>query len=262
MAAEVQLTEPFGLLGRRSLETLGAFGRSAVFLARTFSWAMRPPYRVRLVIEHMQFIGNRSLSVIALTGVFTGMVLALGLYKALVRFGGEVFLGPAIAIILIRELGPVLGSLMVAARAGSAMAATVAGMRVTEQIDALDVMAVEPVQYLASTRMIASLLTVPVLVTLFNLIGLGASLAYSVGVLGVDWGIFMTSVREAVEPWDIAISLYKALLFAVFIAWISTFKGYYAARGALGIGRATTEAVVVIAVLFLAGNFVMDALLL
>ncbi|MGF1510919.1 MAG: MlaE family ABC transporter permease [Myxococcota bacterium] len=256
------LLEPFGNLGRRSVEGLGALGRAAMFLARTMSWALRPPYRPRLVIEHMQFIGNRSVSVIALTGIFTGMVLALGIYKALVRFGGEVFLGPAIAIILIRELGPVLGSLMVAARAGSAMAATIAGMRVTEQIDALEVMAVEPVQYLSSTRMLASLFTVPILVTFFNLIGLGAAFVYAVGALGVDGGIFMSSVRESVEPFDVAISLYKSLLFAVFIAWISAYKGYYAERGALGIGRATTEAVVVIAVLFLAGNFVLDALLL
>mgnify|MGYP001153369108 CR=1 FL=1 len=253
---------PVGAMGRGAVERIGAEGRAFLFLLRSVVWVFRPPYRVGLVLEHMRFIGNRSVSIVLLTSIFTGMVLVLQGYNALVRFGSEVYLGPLVALSLIRELGPVLAALMVAARAGSAMAATIAGMRVTEQIDALEVMAVEPVQYLASTRLVASLATVPLLVTLFNLVGIGAAYVFAVSVLGVDGGVFASSVREAVSMDDIGISLAKAVVFAVFVAWISAYQGFHAERGAQGIGRATTEAVVTIAVLVLAGDYVMTALLL
>ncbi|MEM6369002.1 MAG: MlaE family lipid ABC transporter permease subunit [Myxococcota bacterium] len=256
------LAEPLGALGRNSVDALGAVGRASLFLAQALSWSIRPPYRLGLLVEHMRFIGNRSISIVLLTSTFTGMVLVLQGYNALVRFGSEIYLGPLVALSLIRELGPVLAALMVTARAGSAMAATIAGMRVTEQIDALEVMAVEPVQYLASTRLLAAIVCVPLLVTLFNLTGIGAAYVFATEVLGVDGGVFISSVRDAVSTRDVAISLYKALVFAVLVAWIACFQGYYAQRGARGIGRATTQAVVIVSVLVLAGDYVMTALLL
>jgi phospholipid/cholesterol/gamma-HCH transport system permease protein len=221
-----------------------------------------PPIRVKLIVEHMRFIGNRSVGIVLLTATFTGMVLVLQGYNALVRFGSEVYLGPLVALSLIRELGPVLAALMVAARAGSAIAATVAGMRVTEQIDALEVMAVDPVQYLASTRLLAAVLTVPLLGTIFNLIGIAAAYLFATLVLGVDGGTFASSVREAVQWSDVSISLQKTLVFAVFIAWIACYQGYHARQGAIGIGQATTNAVVIVSVLVLAGDYVMTAFLL
>jgi phospholipid/cholesterol/gamma-HCH transport system permease protein len=256
------LAEPLGAMGRNGIETLGAIGRATLFLLRTLLWMVRPPYRIGLLFEHMRFIGNRSVSIVLLTSTFTGMVLVLQGYNALVRFGSEIYLGPLVALSLIRELGPVLAALMVTARAGSAMSATIAGMRVTEQIDALEVMAVEPVQYLASTRLLAAMLCVPLLVTLFNLTGIGAAYVFATEVLRVDGGVFISSIREAVSTRDVAVSLYKALVFAVLLAWISTHQGFHAQRGARGIGRATTQAVVVVSVLVLAGDYVMTALLL
>ena len=251
-----------GWLGRQSIEACGVTGRAFLFLLSALIQIFQPPYRARLLLEHMRFIGNRSISVIVLTSSFTGMVLVLQGYNALVRFGSEVYLGPLVALSLIRELGPVLAALMVAARAGSAIAATIAGMRVTEQIDALEVMAIDPIQYLVSSRLLAAILTVPLLTVFFNLTGIGMAHLFAVGVLGVDGGVFMGSVRDAVGWSDVTISLYKALIFAVLVAWISCYQGYRASQGALGIGRATTNAVVIASISVLASDYVITALLL
>ena len=251
-----------GSLGRWTIHSTGGVGRSALFLVGTVLGMLRRPLRLRLIVEHLRFIGNRSLSIILLTSVFTGMVLVLQGYNALVRFGSDMFLGPLVALSLLRELGPVLAALMVTARAGSAMAATIASMRVSEQIDALEVMAVNPVQYLASTRMWAGIVAVPLLATFFNVAGMAAAYGFAVSVLGVDGGVFSSSIREAVTMEDVRISLYKSLVFSVFIVWIATYQGYSATRGAQGVGQATTEAVVTTSVLILASDYVMTALLL
>ena len=256
------LTSIPGSIGRWAIASAGATGRGSIFLLRQFIRIFALPLRPSLVVAHMRFIGNRSVSIVLLTSTFTGMVLVLQGYVALVRFGSEIYLGPLVALSLIRELGPVLAALMVAARAGSAIAATIAGMRVSEQIDALEVMAVDPIQYLASTRLLAALITVPMLTALFDLAGIFAALTFGTGVLGIDGGIFMTSIREAVDWSDVAAGFYKSFLFATFIAWISCFQGYVATRGAEGIGRATTNAVVITSVLVLAGDYVITAFLM
>jgi len=256
------IVAPIGAVGRATLGAVSASGRATLFLWSMVRRVVSPPLRLKLIVEHMRFIGNRSVGIVLLTATFTGMVLVLQGYNALVRFGSEVYLGPLVALSLIRELGPVLAALMVAARAGSAIAATVAGMRVTEQIDALEVMAVDPVQYLASTRLLASVLTVPLLGTIFNLTGIAAAYLFATLVLGVDGGTFASSVREAVQWSDVSISLQKTLVFAVFIAWIACYEGYHAQQGARGIGQATTNAVVIVSVLVLAGDYVMTAFLL
>lgn len=219
-----------------------------------------PPFRLRLVVEHMRFIGNRSVGIVLLTSTFTGMVLVLQGYTALVRFGSTIYLGPLVALSLIRELGPVLAALMVAARAGSAIAATVGGMRVTEQIDALEVMAVDPIQYLSATRLWAALITVPMLTAIFDLAGIGAALGFGVNVLGLDPALFTSSIREAVEWSDVSEGIVKSVVFALLIAWVSCFQGYHARHGAEGIGRATTNSVVIISVLVLASDYAMTAL--
>ncbi|MCA9551393.1 MAG: ABC transporter permease [Myxococcales bacterium] len=251
-----------GVAGRRTLALVAGVGRSALFLGATLRRMFARPFRGRLVLQHMRFIGNRSVGIVLLTSTFTGMVLVLQGHNALSRFGSEIYLGPLVALSLIRELGPVLAALMVTARAGSAIAATIAGMRVTEQIDALEVMAVDSVQYLASTRMLAALLVVPMLTAFFNLAGIAAAHTFGVSVLGIDGGTFMASIRDSVELSDVNVGVVKSLLFAIFIAWVSTDQGYHATRGAEGIGRATTTSVVVVSVLVLAGDYVMTALLL
>ena len=256
------LTRLPGSLGRWCISSAGATGRGSIFLVLQVLRIFARPIRFQQIVAHMRFIGNRSVSIVLLTSTFTGMVLVLQGYVALVRFGSEVYLGPLVALSLIRELGPVLAALMVAARAGSAIAATIAGMRVSEQIDALEVMAVDPIQYLASTRLLAALITVPMLTALFDLAGIFAALTFGTGVLGIDGGIFMSSIREAVDWSDVSAGFYKSFVFATFIAWISCFEGYVARHGAEGIGRATTNAVVTTSVLVLAGDYVITAFLM
>ncbi|NJK89826.1 MAG: ABC transporter permease, partial [Myxococcales bacterium] len=163
---------------------------------------------------------------------------------------------------ITRELGPVLAGLMLAGRVSAGIAAEIGAMRVTEQIDALEVMAVDPVQYLATTRLVASILVAPFLCTIFNVAGILAGHVFATSVLGVDPGVFASSIREAVTWSDISIALQKSTVFAIFIAWISCYQGYNAQRGAMGIGAATTNSVVIISVLVLAGDYVMTALLL
>jgi phospholipid/cholesterol/gamma-HCH transport system permease protein len=250
-----------GAVGRTSLEWTGDAGRAAIFFARAIIRAPALPLRVRQVVEHVHFIGNRSLSVILLTAAFTGMVLILQAYTALVRFGSELYIGPLVSLSLIRELGPVLAALMVTARAGSAIAATLGTMRVTEQIDALEAMAVDPIQYLVSPRLVAALLTVPALVALFDVAGIGVAWFFGVTVLGIDGGGFMGSVRDAVDFSDVLNGFWKSLVFAALIAGVATYQGYSATQGAQGVGRATTRAVVVSSVLILASDYVMTALL-
>lgn len=249
-------------LGRRALDFGAVTGRSTLFLGWTALSCFRPPLRLTEVVSHTEFIGNRSLGIVVLTSVFTGMVLVLQGYNALIDFGSTAQLGPLVALSLLRELGPVLCALMITARAGSAIAATVAGMRVTEQIDALEALAIDPIHYLASTRLMASVIAVPLMTALFNVIGIGAAYSYARSVLGVDPGSFMASIRDSVDGGDVAISLGKALIFGIFIAWIACFNGYYAKRGASGIGQATTQAVVQTAVMILAADYVLTAFFL
>jgi phospholipid/cholesterol/gamma-HCH transport system permease protein len=250
-----------GAIGRAALNYTGALGRATAFLATALARVPRRPLRMASILEHVQFIGNRSLLIIVLTGAFTGLVLALQGYNALVRFGAEQMVGALVALSLTRELAPVLGALMVTARAGSAMAATLGNMRVTEQIDALETMAINPMDYLVKPRIVAGILAVPLLTVLFTVVGLVVARAFSSRVLGLDVGGFSSSVREALEWSDIFEGLTKSLCFAILIVWISTYRGYYASGGAQGVGQATTTAVVETAVLILAVDYVLTALL-
>ncbi len=189
------------------------------------------------------------------------MVLTLQGTIALSRFGSTEYLGPLVALSLIRELGPVLGALMVTARAGSAIAATIGTMRITEQIDALSSVAVDPLQYLVTPRLIAALVALPVLVALFDVTGIAAGFLLGVAVLDVDGGVFMTSIRESVDWVDVSAGLWKSLVFAALIVWVAAYRGYVARQGALGVGQATTRAVVTITVLILGADYVMTSLL-
>lgn len=250
-----------GRIGRTALDALGAIGRQCSFLARTSVQLARPPFRPRMLLEQVHFFGNRSLSIIMLTSSFTGLVLALQGYNALSRFGADQMVGALVALSLTRELAPVLAALMVTARAGSAIAATIGSMRVTEQIDALETMAIDPISYLVAPRLLAGLVAVPMLTAIFALVGLGVAQIYTGHVLGLDASKFSSSAFEAVEWQDASAGIYKSLVFAVFIVWIAAYRGYFATGGALGVGRATTRAVVETSVLILASDYVMTALM-
>lgn len=243
------------------MQAAGGLGRMTLFLLSAVRRFVAAPFRWAELLEHARFIGNRSLSVVCLTSAFTGMVLALQGYSALVRFGSEAMVGSLVSLSLTRELAPVLAALMVTARAGSAITATLGNMRVGEQIDALRSMAVDPVQYLVSPRIVAAIVVIPLLTAIFSLVGIAAAYVLSTSMLRLDGGQFWSSVRDSVEWSDVAGGIWKSLVFAVFVAWIGSYYGFFATGGAKGVGLATTQSVVATAVVILVSDYVMTALL-
>jgi phospholipid/cholesterol/gamma-HCH transport system permease protein len=262
LAHGLRPTKILGGLGRRAIEAVGGLGRFVVFSGRAAVAIGRPPFRYRVVIEQLHFFGNRSISIAVLTASFTGMVLALQGHDTLQRFGSESQVGPLVALSLLRELAPVLAGIVIAARAGSATAATLGNMRMTEQIDALDVMAIDSRQYLVSTRLLAAVIAVPIITALFSLAGIVAAFVLATQVLGQEPGVFWGGVERSVEWVDISLGLKKSFVFAALIATISCYRGYHASGGATGVGRATTRAVVEATSLILIGDYVLTALLM
>jgi phospholipid/cholesterol/gamma-HCH transport system permease protein len=250
-----------GRAGRGLFRFIGDAGRLALFVGATVARLFQRPFRLIELVVQIEFIGARSVGVVLLSAIFTGLVLALQGYNVLVRFGSENLVGSLVALSLLRELAPVLTALMVTARAGSAMAATIGNMAVSEQIDALKSLAIDPLHYLVVPRMLASVATLPLLTALFSLAGIGAAYLFGVTVLGLDGLAFMSNVRSSVEWSDVAIGLWKSLVFGALIAWIASFRGYHTRGGARGVGRATSRTVVESAVLILSGDYVITALL-
>ncbi len=249
-----------GWFGRAFFDFLGDAGRLAIFLGMALRRVFRRPFRGLQVVTQLEFVGARSLGIVVLSAGFTGLVLTLQGYYVLVRFGSENLVGTLVALSLTRELAPVLTALMVTARAGSAIAATIGNMAVTEQIDALKSLAIDPVQYLVVPRLVAAVVALPLLTAIFSLAGIGAGYLLGVSVLGLDGFAFMSNIRRSVEWKDISVGLWKAVLFGVLIAWISSFRGYHTRGGAQGVGQSTTRTVVDCAVLILGGDYVVTAL--
>ena len=191
----------------------------------------------------------QSTFVVVLTAGFTGMVLALQGYYTLRKFGSEGLLGSAVALSMIRELGPVLAALMVTARAGSAMTAEIGIMRITEQIDALDTMAINPLQYLIAPKLVAGLIGVPLLVAIFDVVGIYGGYLVGVDLLGVNGGAYWNSIESAVEWKDVYGGILKSISFGLIVSWVCCYKGFFTRQSAEGLGRATTEAVVLSSVL-------------
>ncbi len=225
--------------------TLFEIGTFVLTALETLAYCFRPPFRFKLVLQQMDFVGVGSLFIIVLTGTFAGAVFTLQSLYAFSLFNMESMVGATVTLALTRELSPVLASLMITGRAGSAMATELGTMRVTEQIDALATMAVSPVQYLFVPRFLASIVMFPVLTVIFSLVGIAGS--YVVGVLmwGVDPGNFIAKIKIYVTGNDVNIGLVKAMVFGGFISLISCFKGFRAEGGARGVGAATTQAVVI-----------------
>lgn len=249
-------------LGDWTLTAIASMGRMGVFLARAAFWALVPPFKPRHILKQIHFIGVRSLIVIFLTASFAGMVLGLQGYYTLRKFGSEALLGPAVALSLIRELGPVLSALMVTGRAGSAMAAEIGIMRITEQIDALTAMGLNPVKYLIVPRVLAGLVAVPLLTAVFDVIGIYGGYVTGVNLLGVSEGLYFSEMRNSVEMRDVTGGIVKSIFFGLLVTWICTYKGFYAEFGAEGVSKATTEAVVLSSVLILVSDYVMTSFLI
>ncbi|SCX85533.1 MlaE family ABC transporter permease [Thiohalorhabdus denitrificans] len=244
-----------GAVGGWALHVLGRWGESALLFVRTLGVTFRPPFYFRNFIYQIESIGINSLPVVLLTSAFTGLVLALQIFSGFARFGAESMTGTVVGYSIVRELGPVLVGLMVAGRAGAAMAAELGTMRVTQQIDALYALSADPVRYLIVPRFWAGVIALPLLVSLGDFIAIWASYALTVWVLGANPVVYWDSMFDFMELWDFYSGLIKATVFGGIIAFVASFEGFTARGGARGVGGATTRAVVGAASLILAANY-------
>lgn len=251
----------FRYIGEKTISMLREMGQMIMLFFETFSWLFRPPFRVRLFFKQMEFIGVNSLFVVMLTSLFTGMVLALQTYYAFKMFSAETLVGATVALSMTRELGPVITGLMVTGRAGSAICAEIGTMRVTEQVDALTVMAINPVQYLILPRVLAGFIVMPLLTIVSDVMGILGGYLVGVNVLGIHGGLFMNKIYEFVELGDIYNGLIKASVFGVILTLVGCYKGFYTGGGAEGVGRSTTQAVVMASVLILVSDYFLTALM-
>jgi phospholipid/cholesterol/gamma-HCH transport system permease protein len=223
---------------------LGYFGEHSMLLFQATMWLFRRPFRMRLFLEQMQFVGVGSLPIIMLVGFFSGAVAAQQAINALSIFSQERFVGATVGLSLAQELAPVFTALMITARAGSGMATELGAMRITEQIDALTTFAVNPVQYLVTPRIVATILMMPVMTMVFNIMGLIGAYLYSIVLKQIDLGQFIEYFTFWTDPKDYVIGATKAAVFGIALSLAACYQGFNARGGAKEVGLATTSAVV------------------
>jgi phospholipid/cholesterol/gamma-HCH transport system permease protein len=250
----------FDFIGAWVLRFLEESGKIMVLFAKTLVLGFRPPYDFRALLRQMEEVGIRSVPVVLITGTFTGMVLALQSYTGFKRFNAEAFVGTVVALSMTRELGPVLSGLMVSGRVGSAMAAELGTMQVTEQIDALYTLATNPIKYLIVPRFLASLIVMPILTLFADVLGILGGYLVSVNLLGSNPTIYIRRTFDYLDLEDIYIGLFKACIFGMIIAVIGCYQGFNTQGGAEGVGKATTRAVVMSSLLILIANYFITAL--
>jgi phospholipid/cholesterol/gamma-HCH transport system permease protein len=248
---------PIRQLGETFLEIIRSLGRAGTFIATAVALIFIPPYKPYRLIKQIRFMGVNSTFIVLLTGIFTGMVLGIQGYYSLNKFAAESLLGPIVALSLIRELGPVLSALMITARAGSALAAEIGIMRITEQIDALEMMALNPIRYLVVPNILAGIIVFPILTVFFDLVGIFGGYLVGVRMLGLSEGSYFGEIRNMVDMQDISIGFYKSISFGIIVNWVCCFKGYFTGYGAEGVSKATTQAVVISSVLILVWDYFM-----
>lgn len=244
-------------VGEKVIAMLYSSGRTAMFAIGSARLIFHKPYRFDEVIRHMEFIGNKSILIIALTGAFTGLALSYQIFLGFKLVNATNLVGPTVALGITRELGPVLTGLIVAARAGGAMAARLGTMRVSEQIDALEVMGIDPRQYLVAPRILAAFVTMPLLCAVFDFVAMVGANLLCVHVLGLDEAVFWDKIQGWLEPRDINSGMFKAAVFGLTFASICTNKGFYTKGGAKGVGEATNEGVVNSMVLVIVFNYIL-----
>jgi phospholipid/cholesterol/gamma-HCH transport system permease protein len=260
------LSRPFATIGRKVVIGVDNFGAAAIFLILASFKTVRPRQLSRIV-QQIYYIGARSMMIIMLVGVFTGMVLGLQSFYALNKVGAQGALGTMVTLTLVRELGPVLAAIMIAARAGSAISAEIGIMRISEQIDALYTMRIDPLGYLISPRIVAAIISFPLLTALFDLIGIIGGFISGVLLLGANAGTYFYRVQTSLDMKDISGGFIKAIVFALIVATVCCYQGYFAhmrtdSHGAKAVGLATTSAVVISCVLILVSDYVVTSLLL
>ena len=247
-------------IGRSALDLLGAAGRVTIFAAATLSHLVRPPFYFGEFGRQLLRIGYFSLPVVGLTTLFTGGALALQIYAGGSRFNAETVVPSIVAIGIVRELGPVLGGLMVAGRVASSIAAELGTMRVTEQIDALTTLSTDPMKYLVLPRVLAATLALPVLVAIGDAIGILGGYLVGTTRLGINPANYIRNTVDFLETMDVVSGLVKAAVFGFLLALMGCYHGYRSGRGAQGVGRATTDAVVSASILILAANYALTGL--
>ena len=231
-------------LGKFVIRSVSGLGKISQFFSRFIYWFLKPPFRHRLIFEQLYFIGNKSLFIVCLSGSFTGMVLAYQTYFGFKLISVDSLVGPVVAISMARELAPVLTGLIVAGRAGSAMAAQIGTMKVTEQIDALEVMGIDSFQYLAVPRIIAGTISLPVLSSIFLLIGNIGGWFVGTSALMIDDVLYFSKLGEFMFVEDIWQGIIKATVFGFIISLVGTYFGFNVTKGAEGVGKGTNRAVV------------------
>ncbi|KAB2962860.1 MAG: ABC transporter permease [Thermoanaerobaculia bacterium] len=230
-------------------------------LGRTLAWTPRPPWDLRELVRQMVRVGVDSLPVVLLTALFTGMVFALQTFSTLRRFGAEGYVGSLVALSMVRELSPVISSLLIAGRCGSAMGAEIGTMRVTEQIDALEALATEPVHYLVVPRVWATVLTLPLLIVIADAIGIVGGYLISVAYFGANPVTYAENSFRFMDLDDLTSGLIKAAVFGLIISVVGCQKGFHTRGGAEGVGRATTRAVVLASIAILISDFFLTKIL-
>lgn len=263
---ETPFLMPIAALGRKFSLFLGEMGAVVIFLAKSLSLIFRPK-QVPVIIQQVYFIGAKSANIVALVGLFTGMVLGLQLFYALAQFGAEGALGTTVALALVRELGPVLTAIMITARAGSSMTTEIGIQRISEQIDALTTMRIDPLKYLVSPRLAASVISFPLLTALFDIIGIIGGYVSGVFLLGLNAGTYFNAVQSSIKMEDINGGFIKSIVFAVIVSTVCCFQGYFThmrkdSYGAKAVGLSTTSAVVLSCVLILISDYVVTSFLM
>ena len=260
------VTAIFDPLGRRVIDLNNNLGALAIFFAHAFVSIFKTR-QIPGIIQQVYFIGARSAGIVMLVGLFTGMVLGLQLYHTLIKFGSVGVLGSAVALSLIREMGPVMAAIMITARAGSAMTAEIGIQRISEQIDALATMRIDPIRYLISPRLAAAIISFPILTAFFDLIGIIGGFISSVILLGLNAGTYFHSITASVEMDDIAGGFIKAVVFAVLVCTICCFQGFFThmrkdSYGSKSVSFSTTSAVVLSCVFILISDYIVTSFIL
>lgn len=248
-------------LGERSTHGFEEVGRFFTMLYLTLYWSVRPPFDLRQWVRQMVRVGVDSIPVVGLTAMFTGMVMALQTYRGFERFHAESFVASVVSLSLTRELAPVLAALMIAGRIGSSLAAELGTMRVTEQIDALVTLSTNPFKYLVTPRLLAAVITLPLLVVIADTIGVMGGYIVGTRSLGFNTGAYIRNTVDFLEMGDVVSGLIKSAVFGFIIAAMGCYHGFNSKGGAQGVGRATTNAVVSASILILAANYVLTSLL-
>ena len=252
-------------LGAFTLIYLKRMGVMGLFLLKAFFFSFVPPIKFSRILKQINFIGFQSMFVIILTGAFAGMVLGFQGFYTLTKFGSDAFLGPMVGLALIKELGPVLSALMITGRAGSAITAEIGIMRITEQVDSLQLMGLNPFRYLVVPNLVAGIICVPLLCAIFDVVGIFGGYLIGGKLLGVGAGTYFGEMASYVDISDVLEGIYKSLTFGIIIVWVSCYKGYYTGIftgfGAEGVSKATTQAVVLSSVLILVWDYFMTSIL-